>query len=44
MWYTGIDTPETFELSAQFIVHTHVSLMNYSEVILKWALKHTLSN
>lgn len=44
MWHTGIDTPETFELSAQFIVHTDVSLMNYYEVILKCALEHVLSN
>lgn len=44
MWYTGIDTPETFELSAQFIVHTNVSLMSYSEVILKWTLKYAVSN
>lgn len=35
MRYTCMDTPETFELSAQCIVHTSVSLMNYSEVILK---------
>lgn len=44
MWCTGIDTPETFEFSAQFIVHTNVSLINYSEVILKWALKYAVSN
>lgn len=44
MWHTGIDTPETFELPAQFNVHTDVSLMNYREVILKCALKYALSN